>query len=109
MIQYLFGRGIDYQLIQECIADGTLYESTDYHNAVFIGKDESGTPKYDALRSTLGSTFKQDASGSDKRYSFRLLAREPTDTVHLFEAAIDLLSYATYLKCEDNKGNSDIS
>ena len=40
------------------IADGTLYESTDYHNAVFIGKDESGTPKYDALRSTLGSTFK---------------------------------------------------
>ena len=35
-----------------------------------------------------------------KRYSFRLLAREPTDKVHLFEAAIDLLSYATYLKCE---------
>ena len=109
MIQYLFGRGIDYQLIQECISDGTLYESADYHNAVFIGKDEGGTPKYAALRSTLGSTFKQDASGSDKRYSFRLLAREPTDTVHLFEAAIDLLSYATYLKCEGNKGNSDIS
>ena len=93
VIQYLFGRGIDYQLIQECIADGTLYESADYHNAVFIGKDEGGTPKYAALRSTLGSTFKQDASGSDKRYSFRLLARELTDTVHLFEAAIDLLSY----------------
>ena len=68
VIQYLFGRGIDYQLIQECIADGTLYESADYHNAVFIGKDESGTPKYVALRGTLGSTFKQDASGSDKRY-----------------------------------------
>jgi len=100
VIQYLFWRGIDYQLIQECISDGTIYESADYHNAVFIGKDESGTPKYAVLRSTLGSTFKQDASGSDKRYSFRLLAREPTDTVHLFEAAIDLLSYATYLKCE---------
>ena len=107
VIQYLFGRGIDYQLIQECIADGTLYESADYHNAVFIGKDESGTPKYAALRSTLGSTFKQDASGSDKRYSFRLLAREPTDTVHLFEAAIDLLSYATYLKCEDKDCKSE--
>ena len=100
VMQYLFGRGIDYQLIQDCVADGTIYESADYHNAVFIGKDKSGTPKYAALRSTLGSTFKQDASGSDKRYSFRLLAREPTDTVHLFEAAIDLLSYATYLKCE---------
>ena len=49
VIQYLFGRGIDYQLIQECISDGTLYESADYHNAVFIGKDEGGTPKYAAL------------------------------------------------------------
>lgn len=100
VMQYLFGRGIDYQLIQDCVADGTIYESADYHNAVFIGKDKSGTPKYAALRSTLGSKFKQDASGSDKRYSFRLLTKEPNDTVHLFEAAIDLLSYATYLKCE---------
>lgn len=97
---YLFGRGIDYQLIQDCIADGTIFESRKYHNAVFVGKDAGGTPKYAALRSTIGSSFKGDASGSDKRYSFRLLAREPADTVHLFEAAIDLLSYATYLKCE---------
>ncbi len=95
--EYLFGRGIDYQIIQECIAEGIIFESADYHNAVFIGKDESGTPKYAACRGTMGS-FKRDASGSDKRYSFRLLAKEPTDTVHLFEAAIDLLSYATYLK-----------
>ena len=97
---YLFGRGIDLSIIQDCIADGTIFESAEYHNAVFVGKDESGTPKYAACRSTLGSTFKQDASGSDKRYSFRLLAKEPTASVHLFEAAIDLLSYATYLKCE---------
>lgn len=100
VIQYLFGRGIDYRLIQECVADGTIFESAEYHNAVFVGKDESGTPRYAACRSTLGSPFKGDISGSDKRYSFRLLAKEPTKTVHLFEAAIDLLSYATYLKCE---------
>ena len=99
MAKYLFGRGIDYQLIQECIAEGIIFESADYHNAVFIGKDESGTPKYAACRGTI-SSFKRDASGSDKRYSFRLLAREPCASVHLFEAAIDLLSYATYLKCE---------
>ena len=98
--QYLFGRGIDFSIIQECIAEGIIFESKKYHNAVFVGKDEGGTVKYAALRSTLGSSFKGDASGSDKRYSFRLLAREPTDKVHLFEAAIDLLSYATYLKCE---------
>ena len=107
VIQYLFGRGIDYQLIQDCVADGTIFESAEYHNAVFVGKDESGTPKYAACRSTLGSSFKGNASGSDKRYSFRLLAREPTNTVHLFEAAIDLLSYATYLKCEGKDYKSE--
>ena len=106
VMQYLFGRGIDPAIIQECVADGTVYESADYHNAIFIGRDESGTPKYAACRGTAGS-FKGDASGSDKRYSFRLLAREPTDTVHLFEAAIDLLSYATFLKCEGKDYKSE--
>ena len=102
----LFGRGIDYSLIQECVADGTIYESADYHNAVFVGKDKDGTPRYAACRGTMGS-FRLDASGSDKRYSFRLLAKEPTATVHLFEAAIDLLSYATYLKCEGKDYKSE--
>ena len=111
VFDYLFGRGLDFEIINYCLEQELIIESLPYHNAVFIGKDESGTPKYAALRSTLGSTFKQDASGSDKRYSVRLLAREPTDTVHLFEAAIDLLSYATYLKCEgkDYKSESLLS
>jgi hypothetical protein len=51
--EYLFGHGIDYQLIQECIAEGIIFESADYHNAVFIGKDESGTPKYAACRAFI--------------------------------------------------------
>lgn len=38
---YLFGRGIDLSIIQDCIADGTIFESVKYHNAVFVGKDES--------------------------------------------------------------------
>lgn len=79
--EYLFGRGIDYQLIQDCIAEGIIFEGRKYHNAVFVGKDKNGTPKYATLRSTVGSSFKGDAAGSDKRYSFRLLAREPTDKV----------------------------
>ena len=105
--EYLFGRGVDLAIIQDCIADGTIFESSKYHNVVFIGKDESGTPKYAAYRGTIGSSFKGDASGSDKRYSFRLLADKPTDTVHLFEAAIDLLSYATFLKCEGKDYKSE--
>lgn len=112
VIQYLFNRGIDYQIIQECIADGVIFESNGrYHNAVFVGKDETGTPKYAAYRGLGSSTFKGDAYGSDKQYSFRLLAKEPCQSVHLFEAAIDLLSYATYLKCEgkDYKGENLLS
>ena len=98
-VQYLCRRGIDRQIIQDCIADGTIFESDGpYHNAVFVGKDETGTPKYAAYRGLGSSIFKGDASGSDKRYSFRLLAKKPCQSVHLFEAAIDLLSYATYLK-----------
>ena len=96
--EYLLRRGIDYQLIQDCIADGIIYESADYHNVVFVGKDENGTPKYAACRGTMGN-FKGDAMGSDKRYSFSLMSQETAASVHLFEAAIDLLSYATYLKC----------
>ena len=106
VIHYLFGRGIDLQIIQECIDEGILFESAGrYHNAVFVGKDEKGVPRYAAYRG-LGGNFRLDVSGSDKRYSFRLLADKPASSVHLFEAAIDLLSDATYLKCEgkDYKG-----
>lgn len=71
IIQYLFNRGIDYQIIQECIADGVIFESNGrYHNVVFVGKDETGTPKYAAYRGLGNSTFKGDAYGSDKQYSF---------------------------------------
>lgn len=108
VMQYLFDRGIDYQIIQECIADGVIFESNGrYHNAVFVGKDETGTLKYAAYRGLGSSTFKGDAYGSDKQYSFRLLAKEPCQSVHLFEAAIDLLSYATYLKCEGKDYKSE--
>lgn len=100
VMRYLTGRGIDEELIRECIRTGMIYESADHHNAVFIGKDRNGIPKYAACRGTMtGSMFKGDISGSDKHFSFRL-ASGKANSVHLFEAAIDLLSYATYLKCE---------
>ena len=101
VIKYLSERGIDSQLILDCISQGIIYESADYHNAVFVGTDSNGDPKYAACRSTLGSNFKGDASGSDKKYSFRLVADKSCGSVHLFECAIDLLSYATYLKHKD--------
>lgn len=93
VISYLTGRGLDGQLVENCIRQGLIYESLPYHNAVFVGRDRYGKPRYAHLRSTAGS-FKGEAPGSDKRYAFRLAAKD-SDTLHLFESAIDLLSFVT--------------
>lgn len=96
-VEYLHRRGIDYDLIDFCISTGRLYESTPYHNVVFVGMDSSGTARY-ANQRGIGSDFIGDANGSDKHYSFGIPAVTESDTLHLFESAVDLLSYGTLLK-----------
>ncbi|MDF9409909.1 DUF3991 and toprim domain-containing protein [Pelotomaculum isophthalicicum JI] len=95
VIAYLTGRGIHSTLIDYCIQTGRLYESRYRHNAVFVGFDPQGVPRYVALRGTSGSRFMGDASGSDKHFSFSIPAREKSTKLHLFESAVDLLSYGT--------------
>ena len=97
VFDYLFGRGIDYEIINHCLEQELIIESLPYHNAVFIGYDENKEPKYAAYRATNQSRIMGDCTGSKKQYSFRLTA-ENTGEVHLFECAIDLLSYATLEK-----------
>ena len=97
VIDYLTGRGIDQELIGYCLSTGRLYESRKYHNAVFVGQDSAGNSRYVNLRG-IDSDFKGEASGSDKRYSFSIPGRGETGTLHLFESAIDLLSFATMCK-----------
>ena len=99
VIRYLTGRGIDRELIDFCLQSGRLYEGLPYHNAVFIGLDRYGKPRYANLRGT-GSDFKGEATGSDKRFSFSIPAKAESENLHLFESAIDLLSYATIRKQE---------
>ena len=99
VFDYLFGRGIDYEIINHCLEQELIIESLPYHNAVFIGYDEDKEPKYAAYRATNQSRIMGDCTGSKKQYSFRLTA-ENTGEVHLFECAIDLLSYATLMKLE---------
>lgn len=96
---YLQNRGIDREIIQYCMETKKIYESESYHNVVFVGKDEKGIPRYAALRG-IGADFIGEASGSDKNYSFRIQAEEKSHAVHLFESAIDLLSYATEQKLD---------
>ncbi len=97
VIRYLKGRGIADSVVEDCICDGMIYESLPMHNAVFVGYDEKNIPRYAALRGTNGSDFKGDVSGSDKQYSFRVVNHN-SDTLHLFEGAIDLLSFATFVQ-----------
>lgn len=99
VISYLQRRGIDMDIIKLCIQKGTVYESENYHNAVFVGMDKEGNPRYAALRG-IGTDFIGDANGSDKNYSFSIAAQGDSTKVHLFESAIDLLSYATLLKMD---------
>ena len=98
---YLRSRGIDAELIDFCIQTGRLYESEPHHNVVFVGLDKYNKPRYANLRG-LGTDFVGDATGSDKRFSFSIPAPS-SNAVHLFESAIDLLSYATLVKLNGGK------
>ena len=98
-VEYLHRRGIDYELIDFCIKTGRLYESYPYHNVVFVGMDADGKPRY-ANQRGIGSDFIGDANGSDKHYSFGIPAEAANDTLHLFESAVDLLSYGTLQKLD---------
>ncbi len=95
VITYLMGRSIHQEIIDYCIRTKQLYESRDYHNAVFIGFDRHGVPKYATLRGTFGERFMGEVNGSDKHFSFSIPARNECRKLHLFESAIDLLSYGT--------------
>ena len=96
VVKYLMGRGIHPEIIDYCLAHQLLFESRQYHNAVFVGYDKDGKARYAALRGTMGS-YKGEVTGSDKRYSFSIVENRSAGTAHLFESAIDLMSYATLL------------
>ena len=102
VIRYLVGRGIDKDIIQECIDNDLIYQQYQNNNVVFVGYDKFKTPRYAGVRATNSSRYMQDAYGSHKAFSFKLDSLDKNDSVHLFESAIDLLSYATLLKL-DNK------
>ncbi|WP_214629690.1 DUF3991 and TOPRIM domain-containing protein [Paenibacillus agaridevorans] len=95
VIAYLRRRGISRDVINFCLHSGRLYESRMYHNAVFVGFDLEGTPRYAAIRGTTQTGYMGEAPGSDKRYSFAIPADDNGNKLHLFESAIDLLSYCT--------------
>lgn len=92
VIRYLKSRGIHDVIIRYCLENNLLFESRKYHSAVFLGYDRNGIARYGNVRGTVGN-YKGELSGSDKHYSFSIPGR--SNTLHVFESAIDALSYAT--------------
>ena len=74
---------------------GDLYEEAAHHNAVFVGRDESGIPRYAHQRGTAGN-FRLDVKGSDKAFNF--CYRGEGDRLFVFEAPVDLLSFLCLFK-----------
>ena len=95
---YLRKRGVAPQVIRGFIAAGLLYEDAQYHNCVFVGRNQSGQPVFANRRGTFdqgGSSFKGDVPGGDKDVAFRLPGDVEKDGVFVFEAPIDLMSFCT--------------
>ncbi|MBR3032235.1 MAG: DUF3991 and TOPRIM domain-containing protein [Clostridiales bacterium] len=85
-------RGISSEIVEAFARNDLIYETADYHNVAFVGKDSHGVPRHVQKRST-GKTcgWRANQAGSDARYSFNWRGR--ANKVYLFEAPIDMLSF----------------
>ena len=107
VMSYLQSRGISKNIIDECINKGYIYQEYPKNNVVFVGFDEDNNPRYAGVRGTNSSRYMHDAYGSDKAYSFKLKSVVKNNSVHLFESAIDLLSYATFKELKNEKWDEE--
>ena len=101
VLQYLYNRGISNEVLRYCLQNRLIYESSDYHNAIFVGYDAKAEARYAALRGTWAMAkkpFRGEVKGSDKRYSFSITPKERSEMLFVTESAIDALSVATLRK-----------
>lgn len=97
-------RGINPQIVNELIGNGSISED-DRHNVVFHHKDSSGKIKGADLTGTnTYKRFKGTVKNSNENYGFTIKVGTEPQSIFIFEAAIDLLSYFTLNK--DNLANS---
>lgn len=88
-------RGISEKTVDEFINKNLIYQSKAYSNVVFVCRDKHGKSGGAILRGTgtvIGGSYKGDAKGSDKSIGFRVTSKD-SDTVRVFEAPIDLISF----------------
>lgn len=90
-------RGIDREVFSAFVRKGMIYESADYHNAVFVGYDTGGNPRHAHKRGTgTESVYKGNAGGSMPEYSFHW--HGDSNRLYAFEAPVDMLSFITMNK-----------
>lgn len=86
-------RKLSEQLVDQMIEKGDIYESKNYHNVVFVGRDKEQNPRYAAMRGTDENRYRGEAKGSEKIYGFGHIGTD--EKLFVFESPIDLLSYIT--------------
>ncbi|QUO31898.1 AAA family ATPase [Faecalicatena sp. Marseille-Q4148] len=86
-------RKLSKQLVDQMIEKGDIYESKNYHNVVFVGRDKEQNPRYAAMRGTDEKRYRGEARGSEKIYGFGHIGTD--EKLFVFESPIDLLSYIT--------------
>ncbi len=85
-------RGIDKGVLDAFVRKGLIYESAQYHNAVFVGLNPIGRAVHAHMRSTgADRAYKVNAANSMPEYSFHWNGSD--GELYVFEAPIDLLSF----------------
>ena len=93
----LLTRGIDKDVLYEFVRKKMIYESSDFHNAVFVGYNSNGKPCHAHKRGTVtNNPYKGNVAGSQPEYSFHW--HGTSNKIFLFEAPIDMLSYISMRK-----------
>lgn len=88
-------RKIDPHVVTVFHKAGLIYESSIYHNAVFVGCDTAGVARHANLRGTVTNeksrAFKMNQEGSDPKYGFHWVG--DSHYLFVFEAPSDVNKY----------------
>ncbi len=90
-------RHLDKDVIQYFVHRKLIYEDEEYHNVIFVGRDEEGIPRHAHKRGASGkSCYKGNIESSNPDYSFHYVG--PSNKIYVFEAPLDMLSYISLHK-----------
>ena len=105
-LNYLMGRGLHPVILDYCVKHRLLYESAGITTPslwAMTGPEKRAT----LLSGAPGAASRVRPPGSDKRYAFSISEYPDAEKLHVFESAIDLLSFGTLALMEGHIWNQD--